>query len=47
MRTEMSQAKRENRHYLASVDKGKAVQAIISRKKKRGATDEEVRPHSV
>ena len=36
MRTEMSQAKRENKHYLASVDKGKAIQAIMERKRKRG-----------
>lgn len=43
MRTEMSQAKRENRHYLASVDKGKAIEAIIKRKRKQGASEEEVR----
>lgn len=32
----MSQAKRENKHFLASVDKGKAIQAIVQRKKKQG-----------
>ena len=42
MRTEMSQAKRENRHYLASVDKGKEVDAIMERKRKQGASEEEV-----
>ena len=43
MRTEISQAKRENTHYLASVEKGKEIEAIVQRKRKRGATEEEVR----
>ena len=42
MRAEMSQAKRENRHYLASVDKGKEVGAIVERKRRQGASEEEV-----
>lgn len=42
MRTEISQAKRENTHYLASVEKGKEIEAIVQRKRKRGATEEEV-----
>ncbi len=42
MRTEMSQAKRENRHYLASVEKGKEIDAIVKRKRKQGASLEEV-----
>ena len=42
MRTEISQAKRENTHYLASVEKGKEIDAIVQRKRKRGATEEEV-----
>ena len=42
MRTEISQAKRENTHYLASVEKGKEIDAIVERKRKRGATEEEV-----
>ena len=40
MRTEISQAKRENSHYLASVEKGKEIKAIVERK--RGATEDEV-----
>jgi ESF2/ABP1 family protein len=43
MRTEISQAKRENSHYLASVEKGKEIEAIVERKRKRGATEDEVR----
>lgn len=43
MRTEISQAKRENTHYLTSVEKGKEIEAIVQRKRKRGATEEEVR----
>ena len=42
MRTEISQAKRENSHYLASVEKGKEIKAIVERKRKRGATEDEV-----
>ena len=42
MRTEISQAKRENSHYLASVEKGKEIEAIVQRKRKRGATEEDV-----
>ena len=42
MRTEISQAKRENTHYLSSVEKGKEIEAIVQRKRKRGATEEEV-----
>lgn len=40
MRTEMSQAKRENKHYRASVDKSKAIEAIVKRKRKRGVAEE-------
>jgi len=40
-RTELSQAKRENRHYLASVDKGKEISAILERKKKKGIPERE------
>ena len=42
MRTEISQAKRENTHYLASIEKGKEIEAIVERKRKRGATEAEV-----
>ena len=42
MRIEMSQAKRENSHYLSSVEKSKEIEAIVGRKRKRGATEEEV-----
>ena len=42
MRTEMSQAKRESAHYLANVDKGKEIEAIVVRKRKRGDTEDEV-----
>ena len=42
MRTEISQARRENTHYLASVEKSKQIDAIVERKRKRGATEEEV-----
>ena len=42
MRTEISQAKRENSHYLASVEKGKEIEAIVQRKRKRGATEKDV-----
>ena len=42
MRTEISQAKRENSHYLASVERSKQIDAIVQRKRKRGATEEEV-----
>ena len=42
MRTEISQAKRENSHYLASIEKGKEIEAIVERKRKRGATEDEV-----
>ncbi len=34
-RTEMSQARRENSHYLRSVDKSKEIVAIVKRKRKR------------
>ena len=46
MRTEMSQAKRENSHYLTSVEKGKEIEAIVERKRKRGATEDEVSNYS-
>ena len=36
MRTEISQAKRENAHYLENVSKGKEIEAIIGRKRKKG-----------
>ena len=42
MRTEISQAKRENTHYLQNVEKGKEIQAIVERKRKRGASEDEV-----
>ena len=42
MRTEISQAKRENAHYMSNVAKGKEVKAIVTRKRKHGATEEEV-----
>lgn len=32
----MSQAKRENTHYLESVEKSKAVSAIVERKRRTG-----------
>ena len=40
MRTEMSQAKRETRFYLESVDKQKEFSAIEQRKRKRGQETE-------
>ena len=36
MRTEISQAKRENAHYLENVSKGKEIEAIVGRKRKKG-----------
>ena len=36
LRTEISQAKRENAHYLQSVEKGYAVSAIVDKKKRTG-----------
>lgn len=36
MRTEISQAKRENSHYLENVSKGKEIKAIVGRKRKKG-----------
>ena len=36
LRTEISQAKRENAHYLQSVDKSKTVSAIVEKKKRTG-----------
>ena len=39
MRTEISQAKRENTHYLENVSKGKEIEAIIGRKRKRGVEE--------
>ena len=36
MRTEMSQAKRENTHFLLNVEKSKAKEAILERKRKAG-----------
>ena len=36
MRTEISQAKRENAHYLENVLKGKEIKAIVGRKRKKG-----------
>lgn len=42
MRTEISQAKRENTHYLQNVEKGKEIQAIVERKRKRGVSEDEV-----
>ena len=36
MRTEISQAKRENTHYLENVSKGKEIEAIVGRKRKKG-----------
>ena len=38
----MSQAKRENRHYRANVDKGKEISAILERKKRKGIPEREV-----
>ena len=46
MRTKISQAKRENSHYLASVEKDKKIEAIVERKRKRGATEGEVSSYS-
>ncbi len=43
MRTESSQAKRENAHYLQSVVKSKEIEAIVDRKRKRGLSEEAVR----
>ena len=45
MRTEISQAKREANFYLESVDKNKAIKAIVERKRKRNqeSTDYRVR----
>ena len=42
VRTEISQAKRENSHFLRNVERGKQVAAIVQRKRKRGATEQEV-----
>ncbi len=42
VRTEISQAKRENKHYLSNVDKGKEISAIVERKRKHGASEEQV-----
>ena len=42
MRTEISQAKRENTHYLENVSKGKEIEAIVGRKRRKGM--EEVSP---
>jgi len=39
MRTEISQAKRENTHYLENVSKGKEIEAIVGRKRKRGVEE--------
>lgn len=36
LRTEISQAKRENAHYLQSVEKGHTVSAIVDKKKRTG-----------
>ena len=36
LRTEMSQAKRENTHFMLSVEKSKAKEAILERKRKAG-----------
>lgn len=36
MRTEMSQARKENQFFLSSVEKGKALKRIEERKRKRG-----------
>ena len=41
-RAEVSQAKRENKHYLANVDKGKEISAILERKRKRGVATRDV-----
>ncbi len=42
MRTEMSQARRENAHYLHSIEKKKEIEAIVGRKRKRGVSEEEL-----
>ncbi len=42
MRTEMSQARRENAHYLHSIEKRKEIEAIVGRKRKRGVSEEEL-----
>ena len=41
LRAEISQAKKENTHYLQSVEKSKEVEAIVTRKRKMG-TEKEV-----
>ncbi len=38
----MSQARRENKHYLANVDKGKEIAAILERKQRKGVAELEV-----
>lgn len=40
LRTEISQTKKENTHYLQSVEKSKEVEAIVTRKRKAGLEKE-------
>lgn len=43
LRTEISQTKKENTHYLQSVEKSKEIEAIVTRKRKAGLEKEVVR----
>lgn len=46
LRTEISLAKKENAHYLQSVEKSKEIEAIVTRKRKAGL-EKEVMFHTI
>ena len=43
LRTEISQTKKENTHYLQSVEKSKEIEAIVTRKRKAGLEKESMK----